>query len=450
MIFIISALALSGTLALAAPANMPTAFTEQSENKIKAAKELHKIKEKEASGDFFTGSDQLKKMYRKYADKVYPPGFISSRPINKIAKIVGPDVHSTSFRTGDTVYLRWLGAPGPRVGDTYQTYHPMIVLQDLNDPTNFTVRAELSPEESIGRGIRLAGFFYEANGSLKITKVSQGLVEASIHQLNGTINLQDQLMPPIPAIEKLEKTEGGVQLAAAIVCGSPHDRLSTTKKSFIYVNRGSRDGIQVGRTFEAVESVNLDESNMTGPEVSVGEAVVVHTTESFSTAMITKQFDVIRIGSLLKTKQSGDHTQPKIPFSAFNKNLDESYSEVKMPEPTDEAFQENSLTLPAKPQKQLSELDALERSQNLSPLTESEKTRLQKLSKQSQKKAEKIEEKEKEDPLAFEAGDSDLPKIPQTENSFKQGKESAKKEDKKKKKKKTNDEEELNLLMMQN
>jgi hypothetical protein len=283
-----------------------------------------------------------------------------------------------------------------------------------------------------------------------VTKIREGLVEAVIIRLTGQIQIGDQLMPPLPTNENLKPVYGNIQLSAAIVCGSPADRISTTRNSFIYINRGSRDGVKVGQLFEAVERVKLDQSAGTiGPEVSAGEAVIVYTTDAYSTAMITKQFDVIRIGSLLRTVNPANPTLSMAPFTnmepeAAKKPPQAGLEEIpQVPAPSDELEKAPNLPDPMKKKPEaispLSELDALEKTQNFNNLSPEEKARLTKLSRQ-----ERLGEK---GPGGEEESDTDTMAQP-LENSFSKSKKPAKKPGKKKQQ--TNDEEELNMLMMQN
>lgn len=398
----------------------------------------------------------------EFNNRVRVPGFISATPLPQMARIVGPVQLAKFFRAGDTVFVRWSGAPMPRPGDRFSTFTPAIVIQNLRNPSEFSVILTLDPQEDLPKDTRLAGYFYETTGRLRVMRVKGGLVEATVEQLKGQMSVGDELMAELPKLSNITPINSGIQLSAAVICGSPHDRLSTTKRSFIYINRGSRDGIRVGRVFESIETVQLDQAvGGAAPQLSNGEAIVVHTTDSYSTAMITKQFDVIRMGSLLRTTQEATPTSPMGPFEGF-KEINEAYrSEIKsalpnvapsagstegiptvpnldkLPGATDESLPEPRRALP---DPQLSELDSLERSMRAKELTPAEKARLGKLSQQEKMKAANLEELEE---------DLGAPGAPALENSFKDPKKKGKNE-KKTKKKAKNDEEELNQLMMEN
>lgn len=422
--------------AIAAPGGQAFVEGEISHPESSGAYKSFKSKQISDPNAFMFG-EGLKKTISNVTDRTSVPGFISAAPIAMIAQIVGPDNLGTSFRMGDSVFLRWTGSPGPRVGDRYHTYTPALVIQNSMDPTDFLVRLPPREGDSIPDNFRLAGYFYEATSTIRVTRVTQGLVEAVIEGLSGQVKIGDRTMPLLPKYEKVEPITGGIQLAAAIVAGSPADRLSTTKGSFIYINRGARDGMRVGRVFEAVETVQLDSAGSLAPELSVGEAKVVFVSDSYSTAIITKQFDVIRIGALLKTQQALAPTAAKVMFRKSGKDV------APIAEPEVPAVTSDSV---------LSELDTLERSQEIRGLSPAEKERLDRLSKQQKDTGTLSPSPVNEEFEEMKSAPGQVPGLPPADNSFKEEKPQAKKSDpkKKKKKKSSNDEEELNMLMMQN
>lgn len=394
------------------------------------------------------------KVYREFNNRVRVPGFISASPLPQLARIVGPKkATGNMLMHGDTLYIRWSGAPMPRVNDRYSTFTPAIVTQNLLHPTDFNVMNPLGRLDKLPKDSRLAGWFYETTGRVRVIRIRGGLVEAVLEQVNGPVHVGAELMPELPLLKNITPIRSGIQLSAAVVCGHPWDRLSTTKRSFIYINRGSRDGIRVGRVLESIETVGIDQAvGGPAPLVSNGEAIVVHTTDSYSTAVITKQFDVIRIGSLLRTKQESSPVSPDSPFEGFR---DEAAKFSSRPSEEDDLVPivpstedlpgstDSSLPEPrrAAPEPLLTELDALEKKLNAKDLTDSERARLDKLSRQEKVRAQNLQELEE---------DTGTPGSPTLENSFKDAKKSAKKDAKKPKKAKKNDEEELNQLMMEN
>ena len=432
----------AGLLVAVTSAHAVKEYTEDGKSKAEGVYEtFRKATKKNDEQTLILGG--LRENFRKYSNRLRVPGIVSASALPEIATIIGPTNMSSSMRLGDTVYFRWAGSPGPREGDRYHTFTPAIVMQNLEDATDFQVRARPPMMKDIPADFRMAGFFYEASGTVRITRVRQGIAEGVIERLSGQVFIGDQLMPLLPVKQDVKPITGGIQLAAAVVCGSPSDRLSTATRSFIYINRGARDGIKEGRVFQAIETVKLDGAVAgPAPERSLGEAMVVHVTDSYSTAVITKQFEVIRIGSLLKSKQELSEIPDGVAFHDLVPgpeapkpiNAPEIPNVGDMSEHQDKTLPNPGFAAPKEPS--LSELDALEKSMKMDGLTESEKLRLGTLSRQ-----------EKLDAPPTEDTGEDMAEPPQ--NSFGKPKAAEKKKAKKPSKVK-NDEEELNLLMQQN
>ena len=88
-----------------------------------------------------------------------------------------------------------------------------------------------------------------------MVKIKGGLVTCVLEGLSGQVQTGDQLMLTPPLVENITPINSGIQLSAAVVSGSPAGRLSTTRRSYLYLNRGSRDGVRVGRVFESIQTV---------------------------------------------------------------------------------------------------------------------------------------------------------------------------------------------------
>ena len=395
----------------------------------------------------------LKKAFAKAIGRTVVPGMMSSSLIPSTATIVGPNNYGASFRHYDRVYLQWTRTTLPKIGDEFNVYAPGIVLQNLDNPSDFYVRNPLAQDESMPKQSRLAGYLYQSSGKVRIDKVTSGLVEGILDSLYSQVGLGDQLMPLLPVYEQVPEISGNFELTAAVVCGSPSDRISTTTGSTIYLNRGSRDGVRVGHIYEALENVRLDStSRLSGPAISLGEAKVIYVTDSFSTAIITKQFDVIGIGTLVHTKSIpilGAALSIGMPARITNPKLATQYKEQQSPQNTGPQSPQGSVPKG----NTLSELDQLEKSMSSKELSPEERKRLETVSRQ-----QKVTDNTNLAGDGAPEGDAGLfnedgtPGVPQVDNSFAKDQSTVKKDDSKKKKKKKsqNDEQELNLLMMQN
>ena len=385
--------------------------------------------------------------FKKTTLHIEVPGFITTSPIPLLGTIIGPVTSvSSNYRMGDNVYLKWVGSPMPKVGELYQTYGRAIVLQNTQDPTDFEVIAPPDNDTGLPGDRRMAGYFYEQTGTIRIYKISGGGVEAIVEALKGQVTRGEYIMPKLPSYDEIKPIYNGVQLSAAIVSGSPPDRINTIPGAYVYINRGLKDGIRPGTVFEAVETVKLEGAAYMPPEVSLGEAMVVHATESFSTAIISRQFDVIRIGGLLKTKHDYQPTPQKKTLNPVIITAIDADENGKPKRKLKAKPGQKGLGTDAdggQSEKGLSELDALEKQLNAQSLTEKEKARLNKLSKQEKGKLDR------ESMPATPDGPGVDDKEETTDDNSK--KKDSKKADPKKKKKTKNkdDEQDLNLLIQQ-
>jgi hypothetical protein len=457
-------------------------FTENIDRKSKASDEYLQLKEKSRRNFKIEGS--IKNLFRSFASTIEVPGFVSARDLGNTATIVGPIRPQLNFGLGDTIYLRWTGSPAPKEGDIYAAYTPAVVLQNIEDLTDFTVIPWVDPlKRKIPKGFRLAGYLYESNAEVHITKIANAVVEAKVDKLNGFVTLNDELMAPPPRYKEIQAINAGIQQSAVVVSGVPFERISPSPNTFIYLNRGSRDGVKIGRIYQALEEVKLQDPPAIVPQTSLGEAMVVYVSDAFSTAIITKQFDVIRVGALLKTKQSkGSETEekyklatrpsvtPQQDLESFEKNDQRTAAlpppeEAPLPaEPSTPAPELSAVApplppAPAAPAPELSAKEQKERRENILGLTKEERQRLETLDAEEQVRSTTknltpvdisgLEENAQAgDEGHGNAGEGDLPPLPPTPNAFAPKKPTAKNDKNQKGPKKGHrDEEELNSLM---
>jgi len=242
--------------------------------------------------------------------------------------------------------------------------------------------------------------------------------------------LGDKIMLPMPQFDNIEPITGGMQMSATVVAGSPPERISPTIGSYVYINRGSRDGVKIGRIFEVSETVQLVDNPIVAPTESMGEMKVVYTTEFFSTALVTKQFNVMRIGGVVQTK-TGDRP--------IHNKMEKFQVHQRRGVPTQ---LEGAIEKPLTPKQKLSELDELERRAGVLGLTPEERKRLETLQRQDLRKSEPESEQQEGEPGASNEVPS-LPSAPKGSTDSKVA--TGKKPEPVKKKKKPSGQDEANL-----
>lgn len=368
--------------------------------------------QKEAEGNFgILNSGILRRVFSTTTPHIKPPGFISTTRVGSLGIIVGGiSKEVDTYHLSSNVYLRWRGGK-PNIGDIFAVYTPRVILQSKSNFTDF----ELFPSNSPALPEKLkifhhAGFFYEINGEVEIVDNSENVIRARVINHGSAIRLGDELMKPLPIHTGIPRNYSAKRITASVVLGHPHDRISPAEGSFMYINRGTRDGVDVGTVFHTLEKVKLKHVPSIQKKVELGEAVVVYATTSYSTALVTKQWQTIRLGSLLESSAYGTEREAR--------------------------------TIQRK--RRRSQLDIIEKELDIEGLTQEEKARLEALHQQEIRSKDGADRPE---PLIIGPGEEEEE---EKENIATQYFESKKKTKKKKKKKDgeedISDEESLNSL----
>ncbi len=439
-------LILSFTASAAPTKSMIKDYSEDEASLINAAnkRELNKDEQKFLEAykkrvqDSFKVEGGLRQGNIAAGRRTEPPGFISAREITPPGQVIGPITVGNSIRIDDLIYIRWSGTPTPKEGEIYSTVTPALVMQSEVDPTDFEIGVPTDMNK-LPKHYHLAGYLYETTGFIRITKITQGMVEARVTGLRGQVAVGDRVMPPLPIFKEVPPVYSENDITATIVAGNPVNRLSTTQGSYLYLNRGMRDGVKLGQMFSAMESVRLKYPVHETPKTDLGTVKVIYVSDAYSTAVISQQFDIIRIGSLLHS----------MPSEGTRESSQENFPNMEAL-PTSPESEAPGVTPPAADEKHISELDALEKSMRDGALSPAERERLNRLHLQSEKANPEAEENEDQMPevpsAEEEQGKSEVPELPPIENSF-QKKNTKKKDDKKRPGPKFRDEERLNEMM---
>ncbi len=441
-------LAFSSTVALSAPEKPKIGGVRDYEEedvlygitdkdaKEKAAERLKKVREMKSRLNLeMKVEGGILKGYSMAAKKTRPPGFISAREVPSMARLVGPTDNMSGLRLHSKVFLRWNSPSPPKVGDEYDTFYPALVMQSIADSTQFDIGA-VTDLNHMPSSMRPAGFLYEVSGRVRITEIDKGLVGADVIQVRSNLNIGDRVMPSMPTYASVEPVYSPSELNAVVVAGLPVDRLSTTVGSFIFLNRGRRDGVQLGQVFESVENLRTNDGTISNKTLTHGIVKVIYVSDAYSTGVITEQFDVIRMGSVLRGAQNptGEFTDPtELPTAASDP--------VVPPEPAQ----------PLALDPEMSELDKVEKQFQAKNLSTEERERLRKLEQQKlrNKSSNPVSIIPDENNAKEDGADVTNP----FENQPPTQAESKKKDSKKKDAKKTKDrrdEEQLNELIQMN
>ncbi|HZW35583.1 MAG TPA: hypothetical protein VFF01_01495, partial [Candidatus Deferrimicrobiaceae bacterium] len=126
-----------------------------------------------------------------------------------------------------------------------------------------------------------------------------GEVAAVVRNSFEDLSREDQLREEIPSYTPVPISPGAPGLAAGVISGQwENEELATG--NFIYLNRGSADGVAVGNVFRLLDGMERTSGEPYGANtrfrVDVGQAVVVRVSPEYSTAYIAKSLQSFPAG----------------------------------------------------------------------------------------------------------------------------------------------------------
>lgn len=214
---------------------------------------------------------------------IYPlAGFWSAQEFTTFGTLKYADTGRRLLATLDTVYLELDDPDSVRVGDRFAINRVLDRVYDRDD--------------------ELVAIKYLVTGMVEVTArhVETHLVSARIIDLWDTIERGDVLFASQPQRLQVNVTPASVDLEAEII--DHLDPISVMhEQHVVFINRGWEDGVQPGNRFvvwdrqdegeyiRALRTRRLDYEEDIRPELPweiAGEAVVIYTTDQYSTAVI--------------------------------------------------------------------------------------------------------------------------------------------------------------------
>jgi len=214
-------------------------------------------------------------------DQMQSVGFITPKPVPSWGTIVGTKEAVVNLSKGEVVYIRL--QPGKKVkpGDRFGIMH---LGQAISHPIT---------KEKIGH-------LAVSPGKLVILEGQDHIVTAKIHESNQPIFRGDYILAPTPVLPEAVPIHTFKKIEGRVI-SSQEGVENITTNEFVFIDRGSQDGVVVGAFFKIYQMGNdpeqsLKEDKTQLPLNKVGEAVVVSVQEETSTALITLSSQAIHIG----------------------------------------------------------------------------------------------------------------------------------------------------------
>lgn len=221
-------------------------------------------------------------------------GFIEAKDLDQAAIVSGSREEKIILSTSDTAYLRYAKNAPLRAGERYSVFET-----DLAHPI---------VDESTGKTY---GYLVRILGDLIVNQIADNQVARAL--LVDTINPIERgarVSKFVRQFRRIEPKPSSVNLEARVIATfAPNQLLSTG--SFVVLNRGKRDGVEVGnRTFVVRRgdgyATNIEEWEIhdpTSPKEVVGEILVVEVRDNASVAWVARSNKELRVGELTEMRK---------------------------------------------------------------------------------------------------------------------------------------------------
>jgi len=222
--------------------------------------------------------DPLPRTYRvSYAES---HGFVTSQELESSASIVESVAPRVMMVQPDEVYIG-LGESDVAVGDQFTIFRTDAKIYDPD--TN-----------------RLLGYHVNVLGWAEVTKPAAETSIVQIRQSNSEIEAGDRIMPREPAVIDVELT-GSPEGVDGQIAFLPHGRGMMAMTEFVYLNRGSLDGLAVGNElavyrpgWRAREEARNERVAI--PDRPIADLLVVRTRDDTSVALIRQSETELELG----------------------------------------------------------------------------------------------------------------------------------------------------------
>jgi len=218
---------------------------------------------------------------QRIQERLQAVGFITFQPLPSWGSIVGTKDAAVNLSEGEVVYIQMNEGKNVKPGDRFAV---MRVGEIVAHPVT---------EKKMGRLVKMPGeiVILEGKGPLATAKIIKSFLP---------VFLGDYLVPKpvdLPEVISIRPLKG----IEAITMLSPEDYKNLTHKEWVFLDRGSKDGVIVGTLFKIYQrgyfpAEVLEKEKNRLPLNKVGEAVVIAVQEETSTALITYSSQAIYIG----------------------------------------------------------------------------------------------------------------------------------------------------------
>jgi hypothetical protein len=221
-------------------------------------------------------------------------GFIEANDLAQAATLSGSREEKSILASGDQAYLRFPKARPLKAGERYSVFET-----DLDNPVK-------DPDTG-----KTYGYLVKVRGDIVVDQIAgTDIARGTITDVVDVIERGARVSAAIRQFRRVEPRPSEVNLEGRIVAAfSPAQFLAAER--FVVVNRGRRDGVQVGnRTFVirrgdgyrgVLEAWETMDPSM--PKEVVGEVLFIDVRETASVAWIARSTKELKVGEVLEMRK---------------------------------------------------------------------------------------------------------------------------------------------------
>lgn len=212
---------------------------------------------------------------RRFVSRV--PAIANDRQIPFLGEVVASRRDGIGLSEKETVFLR---SPG----------------QDLQVGSSYSILSE--PEFIRERRSDRLAYIYQTIGEVRIIGIKDGLYIATVNRAYDVIKRGAKVYPLLPLITDIKPTASRIALEALVITSHVNTVQSTAQFRVVHFDRGIEDGVQVGNVFrmytydDPITGQKITESDF----LMNADALVVHATAQFSTAVVLRSRDLFARG----------------------------------------------------------------------------------------------------------------------------------------------------------
>jgi hypothetical protein len=224
--------------------------------------------------------------FYEYA-RINQVGFIRKTPVTPFGVIIQSRDDKEMISVGDQVYLHPKNKGKLLAGKQFLIYR---ILSPLGDKRSF----------------KTIGYQHLLVGILEITRHEPGLSVAKVIQSFRDIKIGDLVIPYHPRSTQIFLKNGEAGVEGRLLISEDHLKL-IGQEMVCFINKGARDGIKTGQTYELYYHEKEKKKGEILPAIAYGTILVLQVEPTTATVLVTEASREIAPGATFRTaKTSAD------------------------------------------------------------------------------------------------------------------------------------------------